>query len=224
MMLDGVHKVVCVGDSITQMGDDAAGHGYVKLIRETLTRAYPDAGIEVINAGISGQQAPDMLARWNHDVIERHPDLVTLSVGINDVWHGFYDHHLEGDGPRAVAIDRYLSDVGQMVDSALAAHIRVVLVSPTVITESRKRAENLKLHRFVEAERELARERKVLFVDLHNTFLDVLARVRTSESDPTRHLTSDGVHMLPDGDRLMAHTILHKLGVPASELEDLGPQ
>lgn len=216
--LEGVHRVVCMGDSITNAGDFDGGHGYVRLLRQNLNRLYPNQQIEVVNVGIGGQKAPDMLARWNTDVLERHPDMVTLSVGINDVWHGFYDNHPTGDGPKGVSLDVYKQDVSQMIESALAQHIRVVLVSPTVIKEDRHSPENEKLRGYVEAERDLAKRYRILFVDLHNTFLDKLAKLRSGPTDSTLHLTTDGVHMQEPGDKLMAYTILCKLGVPTQDL------
>ena len=218
--LKNVHRIVCMGDSITQMGDSEGGHGYVRLIRLKLQGLFPDHGFEVINVGIGGQKAPDMLARWQRDVLDKHPDLVTLSVGINDVWHGFYGHPA-GDGPNGVPIDLYRQDVTQMIESALAAHIQVVLVSPTVIQENADSAENVKLQGYVDAEREIAKRHHIKFIDLHATFLDELSKLRTGKYDKVRHLTTDGVHMKPAGDALMASTILTSLGINNRDLGEI---
>lgn len=220
-LLDGVYRIVCMGDSITAAGDP--GHGYVSQLRTKLRALYPDQNFEVINVGIGGQKAPDMLARWDRDVIQKNPDLVTLSVGINDVWHGFYDNHPNGDGPKGVDLDTYKTDVEKMVDSAIAHHIKIVVVSPTVITEDATRLENRKLQGYVDAERAICRERHVPFVDLHRVFLDRLGKLRSRPDDQTLHLTVDGVHMQEPGDKLMAYTILLGMGVPKGDLADLAP-
>ena len=44
--------------------------------------------VRCINAGIGGNKVGDMLERVGDDVIAHNPDWVTVSVGINDVWHG----------------------------------------------------------------------------------------------------------------------------------------
>ncbi len=75
--------LVCLGDSITQ-----SDPGYVSLLAELITARYPERGIRVINAGIGGHKAPDMLARLERDVFAHRPNWVTVNVGINDVWHG----------------------------------------------------------------------------------------------------------------------------------------
>ena len=49
-LLQGVRRVVCMGDSITQFGDDPGG--YVWLLRENLAAIYPGFPIEVVNVGI----------------------------------------------------------------------------------------------------------------------------------------------------------------------------
>jgi len=220
-LLDGVYRIVCMGDSITAAGDP--GHGYVSVLRNKLRGLFPDQNFEVVNVGIGGQKAPDMLARWDRDVIQKNPDLVTLSVGINDVWHGFYDNHPNGDGPKGVAIETYKADVEKMVDSALAHHMKIVLISPTVITEDATKPENQKLKIYVDAERQIARDRHIPFVDLNAAFQARLGHLRSGPDDKTLHLTVDGVHMQEPGDNLMAYTILIDMGVPRDGVVDLMP-
>src|ERR1051326_3393512 len=53
-------RIVFLGDSITQAG--AGAGGYVALAKEELAKKYPDRGIEVIGAGISGNRVPDLEA------------------------------------------------------------------------------------------------------------------------------------------------------------------
>ena len=58
-------RVVFLGDSITQAG--AGAGGYVTLAKEALAKKYPNLGIEVIGAGISGNRVPDLEARLDRD-------------------------------------------------------------------------------------------------------------------------------------------------------------
>src|SRR5689334_2572194 len=141
--LEGVHRIVCMGDSITQMGESPGG--YVWLIRHFLNAIYPQQQIEVVNAGVSGHKSTDMLARFQRDVIDKKPDLVTISVGVNDVWHGFYDNHPLGNGPRGVRLEDYKRNVDEMVRRATSAGARVIVLSTTVIYEDLENRENAKL-------------------------------------------------------------------------------
>src|SRR5260221_10504223 len=80
--LQNVKTLVTLGDSITQGG--AAPGGYVWLMQKYLDALYPQQGIKIVNAGISGHKSTDMAARFQKDVLDPKPQLITISVGVND--------------------------------------------------------------------------------------------------------------------------------------------
>ena len=222
--LKGVHRIVCLGDSITQGGEGPGG--YVWLLRHYLNAIYgsgattstttsPDTvqTIEVINAGISGHKSTDMLARFQRDVLDRKPDLVTISVGVNDVWHGFYDNHPLGDGPQGIPLDDYRKNVEEMVIQAQKAGAKVLLLSTTVIHEEISGPENAKLVGYNAALRDLSRKYKTLFVDYQKPFQALISTYRKETGGRDLLLTVDGVHMNALGNKVMAYTLLSGLGV-----------
>ena len=213
--LRNVRRIVCLGDSITQGGESPGG--YVWLLRRYLAALYPDQNIEVINAGISGHKSTDMVARFQRDVLDQKPDLVTISVGVNDVWHGFYDNHARGDGPRGVPLDAYRRNVEEMVSRARAGGARVVLLSTTIIHEDLASPENNKLVGYNRALRQIARRHNVLFVDFQQPFQQIIRAYRTTTGARDLLLTTDGVHMNAQGNKVMAHTLLSGLGVSPAE-------
>jgi len=81
-VLVGKRKIVTVGDSITEAGKYPGG--YVWLMERYLSALYPDRKIEIVNAGISGNKATDMQARFQKDAIDQKPDLVMIKVGVNE--------------------------------------------------------------------------------------------------------------------------------------------
>ena len=210
--LQGVHRIVCLGDSITQFGDGP--RGYVGLLRGYLTKIYPPNGIEVVNAGISGNTSNDELGRYDRDVIQKKPDLLTISVGVNDVWHGFDSTHPQGGGPNGVPLALYRTNVETMVTTAQKAGTVVVILAPTVIMEDLNDPRNLLLADYILALRDVARRHKCLFVDLQQPFQTYLDLDRTTGSTD-KLLTVDGVHMNDWGNRFMAATILTALLSPA---------
>lgn len=235
--LRGVHRIVCLGDSITEQGGQPGG--YVWLLQRYLDKLYGgEAGsdgssastrtspesvqqITVFNAGISGHKSTDMQARFQRDVLSKNPDLVTISVGVNDVWHGFYDNHPAGDGPRGVALPLYREKLLEMVDAAKAAKAKVALISPTLIYENLSGPENAKLDTYVAEMRSIAKERGCLFVDLNSAFKDLVRAYQKRAGRTSNLLTTDGVHMNAAGNRVMAYGILRGLGVPNRDLAEL---
>jgi acyl-CoA thioesterase I len=202
-------SIVAIGDSITQAG------GYLRNMDATLAKNYPDLKIpKITNVGISGQKAEDLVARFEKDVVAKKPAVVTLSIGINDVWHRLKDPH------NPVVLAAYKANVSKMVDMAQAAGIRVILVTPTVISEDPAAEGNQRLKMYIDAEKQIAKEKSCQLVDLHQMFLDVIAK-KPADLTPDaqkRILTNDGVHMAPAGDALMALGVLRALGVPDEKL------
>src|SRR5690625_2533654 len=83
-------RMVFIGDSITESGkftdSERLGTGYVRVIHDYLLTTYPTNVFEILNKGISGDRIDDLEARWQTDVINMKPDMVSISIGINDVW------------------------------------------------------------------------------------------------------------------------------------------
>jgi acyl-CoA thioesterase-1 len=74
--------IVALGDSIT--AGFAVRRGFPSFWREMLQQKYPEARLELINSGISGDTTLDGLARLDWAVLSYEPDLVTINFGIND--------------------------------------------------------------------------------------------------------------------------------------------
>jgi lysophospholipase L1-like esterase len=179
-----------------------------------LDSLYPELKLPPIkNEGVSGQKAEDLVKRFQKDVVDRKPAVVTISIGINDVWHRANAPHQ----PQVLA--DYWVNVGKMVDMAQAAGIKVILLTPTVIGEDPAAAANKRLRIYIEAEKQIARERKCTLVDLHRMFMSVVARRPSDVKDKEHWLTFDGVHMNPAGDTLMAIGMLRALGVPEAKIQ-----
>lgn len=201
-------KVAFMGDSITQGGQN--NHtGYVQLIARGL--AANDVKIEVIGAGISGHKSNDMLGRLENDVLNKKPQWMTLSCGVNDVWHG----------ERGVALPDYQKNITAIVDKAQAAKIKVIILTSTMIHENPESPENKKLAPYNDFLRKLAKEKKCVLADLNADMQAAIAEAAKTQPKPANgnYLTSDGVHMAPAGDRMMATGVLKALGLSKQELE-----
>jgi lysophospholipase L1-like esterase len=101
--------VLFQGDSITDAGRDrrsqnranhtrAMGSGYAMLLGCELLRDHAQLGLKVFNRGISGNKVPDLDARWQEDCLDLKPAVLSILIGVNDIWHklnGRYDGTVE---------------------------------------------------------------------------------------------------------------------------------
>jgi acyl-CoA thioesterase I len=73
--------VVCAGDSLTHASFSA---DYVSRLRKRLS----SQAIEIVNAGLNGNESADLLRRIP-DIVQCRPDVVLVLIGSNDVRTGF---------------------------------------------------------------------------------------------------------------------------------------
>ena len=146
-------KVAFMGDSITQFGEGPTG--YVSLI--ALALEANGRKIVVIPAGVSGNTSKNMLDRLDKDVLSKKPDWMTLSCGVNDVWHG----------PTGCTLDQYKQNITSIVDQATAAGIKVVILTATMIQEDQANALNKKLVDYNQFLHTLATEKHFPIADLN---------------------------------------------------------
>lgn len=186
--------LVTLGDSITQFGD--APNGYVTLLKDAfLTAGHPV--VTVVNAGISGNEVPDLQARLDRDVLSKKPTMIFIYIGINDVWH----HGGNLDEPKV----RFETGLRQIIHKLQQQGITVVLATPTVIGEKADGSNPLDkaLDIFSSSSRSIAREMNIELCDLRKTFIDYL-KIHNREKKDSSVLTLDTVHLNAAGNRLVA--------------------
>ena len=80
------------GDSITDGNrgrnndpNHIMGHGYAFSIASRVGADFPEKHLNFYNRGISGNKITDLQARWQKDVLDIKPDVLSILVGVNDV-------------------------------------------------------------------------------------------------------------------------------------------
>ena len=82
---DGGLRIVTLGSSSTAgVGASSPDMNYPHLLGGELTQRLPGIAIEVINHGVNGQLAADMVERLYRDAIALDADLVIWQTGTND--------------------------------------------------------------------------------------------------------------------------------------------
>jgi len=199
-------KVAFLGDSITAFGWGKPA-GYVHLVAMALEQQGDK--VEVVPAGVSGNTSKDMLARLDASVLSKKPDWMTLSCGVNDVWHG----------ANGVPLDGYQQNITSIVDQATAAGIKVVILTSTLIGEDDQNDNNKKAVPYNDFLRTLAKQRRFPLADLNAAEVAELAGIRAASPNLKGTLmTVDGVHMNPIGDQMMASGILKAWGFTDAQL------
>jgi lysophospholipase L1-like esterase len=214
-------KIAFLGDSITQDGW-ASPTGYLHLVISGLKANGIDA--EPVPAGISGHKSNQMLARLQKDVLDKHPQWMTLSCGVNDVWHGKNGVPLDdaqaasgefvekaGDPPHGT----YKKNIAEILDKTKEAGVKTIVLTSTVIQENLESSENQKLAPYNEFLRAIAKERALPLADLSALFHE---RLKAENKPDQKVLTRDGVHMNYEGNKIMATGILQAMGLDAAEL------
>jgi len=196
-------RLVFIGDSITDCGrlqtPDRLGNGYVRLIHDYLFARNPSQAPRIINVGISGHKVTDLEARWQRDVLDNTPDILSIKIGINDVWHGLAGRD------NGVPIDKftstYRSILQRLRDDRPAC--KIVLCEPSVIWLEHNPDPIELLQPYVRAVGELAVEFKAdVVVRLHGAF------VSARKARPEINWAPDGVHPSSTGHMLIARTWL----------------
>ena len=84
--------IVALGSSSTSgTGASSAEAAYPSRLMLDLAQRFPTQPLMVLNRGVAGARAVDMLARFDETVAAEHPDLVLWQVGTNAVLRG-YEH------------------------------------------------------------------------------------------------------------------------------------
>jgi len=192
MMSPPPRHVIFFGDSITELG--VGPTGYITLLRGML----PPGQFELTGAGVGGNKIYDLYLRLERDVLDRHPDIVVVFVGVNDVWH----KRTMGTGTDA---DKFVGFYDALVTKMQDKGIRVILATPALIGEKTDCTNDLdgELNHYAQLIRDLAAAHKCDVVDLRREFLKHLASVNTANAEKGI-LTEDRVHFTPEGNRFAA--------------------
>jgi acyl-CoA thioesterase I len=82
--------IVAVGSSSTAgAGASSPAASYPSRLEALLKQQFPKAQLRVINRGVNGEEAEEMLARFEREVIAEKPALVLWQVGTNAILRDF---------------------------------------------------------------------------------------------------------------------------------------
>ena len=179
--------IVAYGDSIT--AGFAVRRGFPSFWKQMLDEKYPEASLEMINSGISGDTTLDGLSRLDWAVLSYEPDLVTINFGINDCVLG-------------LGLEEFEMNLVEMVRRIRAGPGSEVLLLTSQLLETPP-YDRLVLDYYQAIER-VAREMDVGFVDVHGAWMR-----RVEQGTPLSSLILPGLdHPNEAGYRIIAEELM----------------
>ncbi len=199
---DAKVRIVTLGDSITAGVRPGVKREETFAARLQALLREKGADVEVINVGIGGERTDQALKRLAKDVISRKPALVTIMYGTND---SYVD---KGKDASRITQAEYKANLEKLV-----AELRAAGIIPVLMTEPRWGAKaglngagehpNVRLEKYVNACRDVAKEKKVALVDHFKIWSD-----RESGGADVGAFTTDQCHPNPEGHRMIAEAML----------------
>jgi lysophospholipase L1-like esterase len=203
------------GDSITDAGRDrrgegnanhsrAMGTGYPFLIGAELLRDHGKLGLKIHNRGISGNKVPDLDKRWDKDCLELKPAMLSILIGVNDIWHKLA-------GRYKGTVEDYETGFTALLQRTRKTlpHVPIVVCEPFVL-----RCGAINDTWFPEfdqrraAAKKVAKEAGTLWVPFQTMFDEAVA----AGTQPS-YWAGDGVHPSMAGHSLMAQTWRKVVGI-----------
>ena len=189
-------KILFQGDSITDAGRDRRnyhnmGNGYPKFATQLLKEKYPDVEFEFINFGISGNRTCELFDRLYVDCIAFQPDIVSVLIGINDIWHRYGHKIATTDEQIEVNYRSILERLKKETDA------KILMLQP--YTEGEKQAH---MRADVEKVKPIVNGLADKYADAY-VKLDDLMHADENYGKPD-YFTPDGVHPNPTGAAFIA--------------------
>lgn len=198
-------RVVCIGDSVTGVYYHTGGRrAYAEMLQIALQHLYPNAPVEVFNAGISGNTTVDALARLDADVLAHKPHLVTIMFGLNDMTR--------------VPLADYEANLTTIIHKCRDAGAEAMLCTPNSVIDTPSRPIP-KLIEYADGMRRVGEREKAPVVDCYAAY----EAVRSEDPFKWLMIMSDEIHPNMIGHKLFAERIAQAISGKSVSLENEGP-
>jgi len=181
------------------------------LLLAQVTGAAEVAPVTVFNAGCSGRNSVQALARLGQDVLARHPQHVVLYFGMNDAMNS----------KNLCPLDAYTHTMEQMIQQLRTNHVRTIVVvtcNPIIEAYVAERHPNHPQRQALQAYlnlynariRQLAKQYQLPCVDLHERVAALGGATVASNSLVRCEMNcgaKDGVHLTREGYAVLGNLV-----------------
>jgi lysophospholipase L1-like esterase len=182
------------------------GFGYPKYASAMIEDAFSNIDFAFTNLGISGNRTEDLVARLQSDFIEIQPDIVSIMIGINDVWHHYA---FSGIYTSNEVFEQNYTTVLEEIKQKTAA--KIMIIQPYLIDVPDKQELKAELAEKQAIVKALADKYADAYLPMHEIFL-------ADEAEDKTVYAADGVHPTEDGACLIAQKYLEAVTPLIEEL------
>ncbi|MCX6302448.1 MAG: SGNH/GDSL hydrolase family protein [Bacteroidia bacterium] len=193
------------GDSITDAGrnkEDMSyntarhlGSGYPVLAAASLLKKYASLDLKIYNKGISGNKVFQLAERWDKDCLEIKPDILSILIGVNDIWHKLNGRY---DG----TVEIYRNDYIGLLErtKTVLPNVKLIICEPFAVNGVKAVDEKWypEFYDYQKAARDIAAQFGAVFIPYQSVFDEA------QKLAPGSYWTGDGVHPSLAGAQLMA--------------------
>lgn len=119
------------GDSITDCHrlttDNPLGYGYPLHVAGRWGLLHPERRPVWLNSGVSGNTTADLQSRWEADVLDQRPDVVSILVGINDCGYRY------SAGLPEVSTETYRERYLSLLQPLADRDVQLILIEPFLL-------------------------------------------------------------------------------------------
>ena len=188
-------KILFQGDSITDASRDKRnyhqmGNGYPKYASALIAEAHPDTDLEFINFGISGNRTCQVFDRLYSDGIAFQPDIFSILIGINDIWHRYSVANPIATSNEQIALNyrMILSEIREKTNA------KIIMLQPFLLDAPDKDHMRRDLETVLPIVDALAEEFADVYIRLDEKFAEAM------KTQPTpKFYSNDGVHPNDNG-------------------------
>ena len=185
-------RLLFQGDSITDAGRDKRnyydlGRGYPKYAAALIAQRHPE--IEFIDLGISGNRSGQLFDRSTADIIDLQPDVVSILIGINDLWHRYSKSAIPTtDEQFELNYRTLLSEIRRRTSA------KIMIICPFLLDAEKTQHLRPDLDRIIPIVEKLAAE----FADVYMPLDAIMTEAMKTQPEPL-YYSADGVHPNQNG-------------------------
>lgn len=185
------------------------GSGYMYLCATFFQSKFPENDYQFFNRGISGNKLEDLEKRWEEDVIQIKPDVLSILIGTNDVNWSLKNH-------KSFNLEQWELRYRALIDRSLRANpkLKIILCAPfTAKTGKLKSSEDYDIRKQMIEKcatsiRKIAKDYKAIFIPFNELFAFLQGKEVVSPESP--YWIWDGIHPTPAGHAKMAEMWIKK--------------